>query len=271
MATDPRTSVRFESPPVVETILGVQFPPLPFTSGHLGWFWKGYLGEGWPKAMDAPSLHDQFERFGDQVVWGVPGLQFALVPPSAARLQLTNSAEDRVVQVQGTRFIYNWRKQQKAYPSYDQSRAEFDELYACFCRFVADAGLGAVSPNQWEVSYIDHIPKGTLWHSPADWYRILPAILPPSQRLKGLKFENAGEWHYEIEPQRGRLHVTVQHGRATSPTGPEVLVVQWTARGPITDRTSDLGTGLDLGHQAIVRAFLEMTSPEAHKAWGRRG
>jgi hypothetical protein len=186
-------------------------------------------------------------------------------------LQLTNAAGDRVVQVQNTRFIYNWRKQNLAYPSYRQSRAEFDARYAQFCRFVAEAGLGAVSPNHWEVSYLDHVPKGTLWQSPADWYKILPGLFPAGRLLRGLKFENAGEWHYEIEPQKGRLHISIQHGKAGAPDGPEVLVVQWTARGPITSLPGgDLGAGLDLGHDTIVRAFVEMTSQEAQKAWGRK-
>lgn len=267
MATSNATSAKFENPPVVESILGVQFPALAFTSGHLGWFWKSYLGESWPKATDAPPLTEGFERFDDQA-WGVPGIQIGVAPFRAARLQLRNVPEDRVVQVQNNRFIYNWRKRDGAYASYLERRKEFIALYGRFTDFVRDAGLGAIAPNQWEVTYIDHIPKGELWQTPSDWYRILPGLLPVSRKISDLEFDNAGDLHFVITPQRGRLHIAIQHGRTDADV--EVLVVNWTARGPISTQLGGLVEGLDLGHEVILRAFLEMSSPEARKAWERR-
>ena len=198
---------KFDNAPVAETILGVQFPALSFTAGHPGWFWKNYLSKDWCKAVDAPPLPDQFERFGEQN-WTLASTPLTLTL-ALPRLQLTNEAGDRFIQVQNTRFIYNWQKKQDAYPSYHQSKTEFLKLLDQFCRFVADAGLGKVSPNQWEVSYIDQIPKGILWQSPSEWRRILPGFFPLGHEVQGLKFENAGEWHYEIEPQKGRMHVAL--------------------------------------------------------------
>lgn len=46
----------FERPPVIETMLGVQFQPLPaLRSAHLGAFWKT-LGEEWPVVLDASII-----------------------------------------------------------------------------------------------------------------------------------------------------------------------------------------------------------------------
>ena len=43
---------KFEAPPVVETLLAVQFAPLPeFTGAMSGWFWKSYLGSDWTKIL----------------------------------------------------------------------------------------------------------------------------------------------------------------------------------------------------------------------------
>jgi uncharacterized protein (TIGR04255 family) len=262
-------SPKFDSPPVVETILGVQFPALPFTAGHPGWFWKDYLPKEWCKAIDVPPLLDQFERFEEQN-WTVPGTPFSLTF-TLPRLQLTNEAGDRFVQLQTTRFIYNWQRKQNAYPSYDQSKEQFLKLFDQFCLFVADAGLGKVSPNQWEISYIDQIPKGPLWQSPSDWSRILPGFFSSALEVPGLKFENAGEWHYEIVPQKGRVHVALQHVRTGSITGPEALQIQWTARGPMTGEGNEgIVSALNLGHDMLLRSFLKMTSAEAQQAWGRR-
>ena len=68
----PRIRQKFQFPPVVETVLGVQFAGLPgYSTAHAGWFWKEYLeklnespNRIWSKAVDAMRLEDQFERFG---------------------------------------------------------------------------------------------------------------------------------------------------------------------------------------------------------------
>jgi uncharacterized protein (TIGR04255 family) len=272
MAPTQGTSPKFDQPPVVETVLGVQFSPLVnFTVGHFGWFWKSYLGSDWPKAEDAPVLMDQFEKFGDELSWGALGVQISISGNPPARLQITNAAGDRVIQIQNTRFIYNWRKRQNSYPSYTKCRSEFDQFFAKFRKFVGDAGLGELNLNQWELSYIDHVPKGPLWQGAADWHKILPGILGSSNSLAGTRFDGVGEWHYGLEGERGRLHVSMQRARAESASGPEILLLSWTGRGPILNKPGwDLDAGLRLGHETILRAFLEATSPEAQRAWGRR-
>jgi uncharacterized protein (TIGR04255 family) len=263
-------SVRFERPPVIELVLGVQFGPVVgLTSGHLGWFWKQYLGEEWAKATDAVPILDQFETFNEKRGWAIAGAAFQVgmgMPPH--RLQLTTESGDRMIQVQPTRFHYNWQRKAEAYPSYPQVRKEFDRYFESFCRFVADAKLGDVNPNQWEITYVDHIPSGELWSTPKDWHKILPGLLGPGANLGGVALESLeGQWHYEIAPQLGRLHVSVQHGRLGEEATPGLLLTT-TARGPISkEKGIDLNIGLNLGHDRIYQAFLELTSPEAQRTW----
>jgi uncharacterized protein (TIGR04255 family) len=272
------SSPDFSNPPIVETVFGAQFSALPgFTSGHYGWFWREYLGSDWPFVADAPFLVDQIERFGDQQ-WAAPptALSFQLGPFTAggplSRLQMTNKARDRVVQIQPTRFIYNWRRQEgRPYPRYAERLSELNDLYGRFRSFAEKAGLGELRVNQWEVSYINHIPRGQLWQSPADFPRLLPGLLRQGVAPAGSVLDSIGPWQFEIPQQKGRLHVAAQHARSQSASGPEVLNLDLTARGPVAGQTKeDLKAGLDLGHEVIIRAFTEITSPEAQKAWGRK-
>jgi hypothetical protein len=77
-----------------------------------------------------------------------------------------------------------------------------------------------------------------------------------------------GEWHYEIVPQRGRLHIAPALGKFRDKPEPG-LTLQMTARGPISrEEGFDLGSGLDRGHEAVVQAFLNIVSDEAKRAWG---
>jgi uncharacterized protein (TIGR04255 family) len=266
----PHPAPKFEHPPIVELVLGVQFAPLHLTTAHLGLFWKQYLGKGWPRVTEVPPLPEQREVFADHPVWGVATIQVSTMP-THLRLQITNEAGDRMIQAQNTRFHYNWQKKEGVYPSYKDVRGEFDQMFDLFQKFVNDEGLGAIRPNQWEITYIDFVPPGGLWQSPADWGKVLPGLLSKEPAPEGLKLENpSSEWHYEITPRRGRLHVNLALGKieGASEGG---LLLQTTGRGPIDKDTSpDLGSGLDLGHDMIIQAFMHFTSDEAQRAWGRR-
>src|SRR5438874_10933045 len=64
----------FKRPPVIETVLGVQFDPLPaMTNAHLGLFWE-LLGAEWPHVTDVMAIEQQFERFGEEQLWAKLGM-----------------------------------------------------------------------------------------------------------------------------------------------------------------------------------------------------
>jgi len=266
--------LRFERPPIIEAILGVQFAPLPLTNGHLGWFWKQYLGDEWEHSVDAAPIQPEPEIFGGPPMWTPPGLQINFMPiPASGRLQIINRTGDRMIQVQSSRLHYNWQKKDADYPSYRAMRAEFDDKFQSFCRFAVEARLGEVIPLQWELTYIDYVPPGELWQTPADWHRVLPGLLSAKPEAAGTRLENlAGEWHFEIPSRKGRVHINLNFGkRALQPGDPPGLILQTTARGPIGKETGlDLDAGLELGHDMVIQTFMGLTSEEAHRAWGRK-
>ena len=263
-----------ESPPLIETILGVQFTPIVgFTSGHFGWYWREFLGPDWVKTAEVPPLVDQFESFGERA-WKLPIAKLKLMDSMPAdRLQIINSEDDHVIQIQNTRFLYNWRKRGSTYPRFKILFPEFTSSLDGFRAFLQTARLNDIIPNQWEVTYVNHVPRGELWSSLDDWQRIFPDLSP---RFSGSSQETrlesvSGEWHFEIMPERGRLHVSVQHAKLGDGKQ-EVLVVQLTARGPIDpDRSEwDLVSGLHLGHGVLVRTFFNACSDAALAHWGVR-
>ncbi len=137
---------KFDKPPVVETVLGVQFSPLGgLSAAHVGWFWKKHLDADWTRTIEVPRLPDQFERFGDEKAWKTgPGIHFTAGGESM-RIQLVRADDERMIQVQNTRFIYNWRKKKGEYPSYDKLRPEFDDHLDSFRRFARGAASGRQS------------------------------------------------------------------------------------------------------------------------------
>src|SRR3982751_1568266 len=95
---------KFERPPVIEAVLGVQFERLvDFSAAHVGWFWKTRLSDEFQTAKEAPRLEDQFERFGNDRVWAPMGGLVFRPGAEADRIQIVNSRGDRMVQIQDSR------------------------------------------------------------------------------------------------------------------------------------------------------------------------
>ena len=262
----------YDRPPVVETILGVQFDRLPgFSNAQLGAFWKTLDNAEWPVVADVPPLTPQFERFTGEARWA-KGVQLQLTQDPTCRLQIKNKDRDRMIQLQNNRLHFNWLVEAGGnYPRYEKVRDGFVWTLNRFVEFVAAEKLGDFRPNQWEVTYLNHIPKGSVWNTAAEWDFFLPLRSVPNIEgvVQGESF--SGEWHFIIPDQRGRLHVRWQHGLKSEPEQHEMIVLPLTARGT-TDGDEDASQrildGLNLGRETIVRSFKGFMSDEANTHWG---
>jgi uncharacterized protein (TIGR04255 family) len=262
----------FDNPPVIEKVLGVQFQPIAGISyGHYGWFWKTSLDDTWIKAQDAPFVIDQFEKFGDPLAWGVPEPKISF-GAGQDRVMLINRDDDRIIQLQSTRFLYNWKKQKADNRSFFEIYLEFQGHFQSFADFLKAAGLELVSQNQWELTYVNHVPKGELWESPSDWPGVFPGLFGfiPSPSANVALESMSGSWRFEIPPKRGRIHITFQHAKTLDHD--EVLVLSLTARGPLTPEADgwNLSDSMEIGHEALVRTFVDVSSPAALAHWGAR-
>jgi len=127
---------------------------------------------------------------------------------------------------------------------------------------------------QWlpsEITYVNHIERGTLWTEFAD----IPSIFPSWSGYRSGRFlpdpDGAGfNVRFQMPRQQGRLNISLQPGVRQS-DGKDVLEFKLTARGrPASSDLKDILEWLDLGREWIVRGFTDMTSEKAHKFWKRR-
>lgn len=262
------------NPPVIETVLGVQFRPIDaLTSAHLGAYWTGIESE-WPVVETVQPLLDQQELFGDEALRIRPQFSLSTSPP-VGRLKIRDGdRKTKLIQVQPSRFVYNWIKNEEHpdYPHYTAVRSAFDDALSAFAEFLRRRLLGPIEPTQWEVTYVNHVARGdSAWPDGAAPSAVFPRLVGSAESVDGLRFENFNSaCRYEIPPQRGRLHAELSQAvRTFDESKPvDLLVLKLTARGPITPEQG-LDAGLNLGHDTIVRAFAAVSSKEANEAWGR--
>ena len=259
----------FDVPPVIEVVLGVQFDPLPnFLTAHYGLFWS-LVRQEYPILEDKVPLSEIFE--GVRGIEPKAEIELLNIPP-LRRVFFIHADTNYLIQVQPTRFHHNWRKLKEgdAYPHFNSAKERFLKHWETFRAFVVDNQLGEIRPNQYEVTYINHIvesegafPVAIEEYAPVFSWKSAPSIgfLPkPTGLTMDLRFP--------LPEQRGTLHVTFKHGRRHSDNR-DVLILDVTARGAAKPDGSDMEEWFALAHEWIVRGFTDLTSAVAHKRWGR--
>ena len=268
MPPRPKHLPDFDNPPVVETVLSVQFEPLPLIrTAHLGLLWNEY--REFPKTEERPTLDPVFEQFPENPRARV-GLRLQTYDsPPVPRLWFTNAKGNEMIQVQNDRFIKNWRKEgeEEQYPHYDDTiRPNFDRDYGIFLAFLEKNQLGVPHVNQCEVTYVNHIPAGEGWQRYGELEKIFsfwrsPDLFPPGA-VEDLRMHVRFVIPDETDKPIGRLHVDLQPAVRTSDNHP-MYVLHLTARGQV-------GDGLDffnVGREWIVQTFKRLTTSSMHDIW----
>ncbi len=262
----------FENPPVVETVLAVQFEKLTaMQTVHFGLFWRRMQAR-FPRTEERPALNPMFERFPEPIA-RIPRMQFESIErPPLPRLWLHSETGTEMIQMQNDRFIKNWRKagDRDEYPRYEGAiKPAFERDFSEFQSFLAEEKLGPITVNQCEVTYVNHIVSGEGWGSQGDIHRIFTFWKQGMSSVPGSPEDVALQMRFPIRGDRnepiGRLHVDVQPAFRTTDDQP-MYVMNLTARG-------QYGSGMDffdIGRRWIVETFDRLTTPEMHRIWGKK-
>jgi len=260
---------KYEKPPVVETVIGVQFPELAgFRAVHFGLYWEK-IKQRYQEFQDQPRFPESAETFPKRPA--VPGLALEVSRGGPGRVWYVSKADTELIQLQPDRFLFNWRKSREHdYSSYDENSRTFLNELSIFRGFCKENGLEEVQPNVCEVTYINHIfPEeresaielfgkvftGLRWQLSDDWQ------LP----LESAQFNRA----YVIGDQVGRLYAEASLA-LDSRTRRELVHFRLTGRVNHGPRGEDLASSLQLAHDCVVTGFAGMTNPQIQKErWER--
>lgn len=259
----------FRDPPVIETLLGVQFVPLETLSVlHFGLFWAR-VRERYPRYQIQPPLDPAVEEF--DLSPKTRQLQLRTFKEPSIRCWFITEDGSQLVQLQKDRLIRNWRKRspEENYPRYASLKPEFVFDWERFSNFLEEIELGVPEINQCEVTYVNHIVLEKGWQSFGETQKAITLLseaqmefLPRPEFIE----MNAG---YAMPNKKGRLRVSMQPV-FSAPLQREVLQLTLTARGkPTSSNLESVLEWFNLGHEWIVRGFVDLTTPEMHRAWGR--
>ena len=267
---------KYQTPPVVEVVCGVQFDALQkLRTPHLGSIWESYKREGYTRCEEYPPLPRRIEHLHK-----VPFPQITLnqeTTPPFPRIWFLHETSEKIIQIQRDRFIFNWRafKPESQYPGLDSIVNDFEKHFRCFEDFMMTQGE-PIKQLQYELTYLDHIPRGAGWKNLGDLGLILDLLIAKGGEDHFLDGAEDVDWRTSFQLSTdARLSVTIRN-RILQQTK-EVLQVEWTARGPL-NLSSDNAAMLPpsrkwfkLVREPIRQKFTNLFSEETQtQMWGKK-
>lgn len=261
----------YESPPVVELSVGVQFDGLTnYHSLDAGSFWERIKGD-FPVIEEMPPLEPAYETFGPRNgAFRQPQLQISPAPIQPRFCFISRDGTE-LVQLQKDRIFFNWRKVDGAgrYPRYPYVRRQLRDQLGHLYAWAETNRLGEINPTQCEAVYVNRIPL-----QDADGNQCgLSHFLPWLEGLKGRTEDGAFAFRRRLNDESGRptarLSFDLRYGTDQMGQREAQLVLLVRGRPAEPDLESSLEL-IDAEREVIVQTFTDITAEPAHRIWGRR-
>jgi uncharacterized protein (TIGR04255 family) len=256
MADVEKVIPKFQNPPIVEKLMGIQFSPLEqWSIPHFGLFWQ--------------EIRDEFPRFEIQ-----PPLlrrEQSVKIEDSIRCWFLHQSQTKLIQIQRDRFLYNWQKPTtyEEYPHYDSIRPEFAAFRKRFYDFLEKSQISKPTIDQCEITYINHLEKGIGWERISD----LPGVINCWSGLSGKLLHAEPDLvniqiAYSLPEISGNLSILLQPALRNEDSQ-EVLQLRITVTGePASQNIDDVLSWFDAGRDCAVESFIDLTTEKMHKIWG---
>ena len=259
----PESLVNYENAPVNEVVIGLRFRQISsLLIPHFGQFWA-QIKDQYPFCEHAPPFSDDG----------------ALVDPSTGmllpRVWLVSTDKTQLVQLQNTRFYFNWRQtpESKTYPRFSAVLDKFTTVYRGWRDYVTNTFSTELTPVAFELTYLNTIEKAVSfdplkdigsfmrdfnWENDSD--RFLPR--PISQFVQA---------QFEMDEGAGTLSMRVMPAVLVS-NSEKIIRLELTATTPLnkTLDPDDIFDWLPIARKWIVLGFRDLTREDVQRnVWKR--
>ena len=261
MKTTTQSAIIYENPPIDEIVCGIRFDPIKqLQSGHFGILWQKFR-------HDFPMTEDQIivgpvsqEDFGNPDKFPLP------------RVWFTHKEENELIQVQRNRFLHNWRKRRPndEYPGYEKVVENFEKYLLHFQEFLLEENLENLVAKEYELTYIDLIPKWQGWENSGDLAKVFPNLLSVTRQsillndVKGINWQTI----LGLPNDLGQLAIAIRNAQRVS-DNQQLLQIEFKA---LSKRSyQPMRVWFETAHNTITKLFFNLVSAEIQeKFWGRK-
>ena len=261
MKTTTQSPIIYENPPIDEIVCGIRFDPIKrLQSGHFGILWQRFRSD--------------FPRTEDQNLVGPVSEEDLGSPdkPPLPRVWFIHKNENELIQVQRNRFLHNWRKRRPddEYPGYEKVVENFERYLSCFEEFLAEENLGNLVLREYELTYIDLIPKEHGWENPSDLAKVFPNLLSLTRQSVLLNDVQGINWQtiFGLPNNLGQLIVSIRNAQRI-PDNQQIIYIE--SKAVSSGSYKPIRGWFNTAHNTIGKFFSNLVSKEIQeKFWGRK-
>lgn len=260
MKTAGQSTIQYENPPIDEIVCGIRFESIErLRSGHYGILWQ--------KFRDKFPIIEDHCRIGPVSSKDLENPKKTQLP----RVWFIHRSENELIQVQRNWFLYNWRKKRARdeYPGYKKVITDFEKYLSYFQEFLSTEKLGYFVEEEYELSYIDVIPRGEGWEDFGDLERVFPNLLTPSKHSILSTNVRSINWQtiIDLPDDSGRLKLAVRSATRISDKH-QLLHIEFNALGNHHDIS--MVDWFDTTHGVIAELFAHLVSSDIQDKYWRR-
>lgn len=249
----------YKRPPVNEVVCGLQFQPFDkLFIPHVGLLWAKFRRD-YPRIQTAQPIAT---HKGEVVADSATGLPLP-------RIWFINDRDDQLIQFQFDRFYFNWRRRrEEVYPRYSHVIEHFERALKTFQNFLSEFALGELRIIEFELNYINHIPKEQGWNTIKEIDNIFSDFIwkPTPGRFLPNPVNISWQAEFPMPEEKGILTVSLRKGIRTADKTP-LLVLELKARGPAKSNSGEeMRRWFDSAHEMIVLGFSDLTNPDVQKS-----
>ena len=261
MKTTTQSAIIYENPPIDEIVCGIRFDSLKqLQSAHFGILWQKFRPD-FPKTEDQNLIGPVSEEdLGNSDKMPLP------------RVWLVHKNENELIQLQRNRFLHNWRKRRPddKYPGYETVVENFERYLSHFEEFLLEENLGNLVVREYELTYIDLIPKGHGWENPSDLAKIFPNLLSRTRQSVLLNGVQGINWQtiFGLPNNVGQLIVSIRNAQRVSDDQP-IICIEFKALS--SGSYKPIRGWFNTAHNTITEFFSNLVNNEIQeKFWGRK-
>ena len=191
--------------------------------------------------------------------------------PTLPRVWFIHENENELIQVQRNRCLHNWRKRRPddEYPGYEKVVENFERYLSCFEEFLAEENLENLVPREYELTYIDLIPKGHGWENPGDLAKVFPNLLSLTSQSVFLNNVIGINWQtiFGLPKGLGQVIVSIRNAQRVS-DNQQIIYIEFKALSSGSYKPTR--GWFNTAHNAITQLFSHLVSDEIQEKFWRR-
>lgn len=266
----PESLPQFAEPPVVEVRLELFFQPLSLGVTRLPELFALWR-DRYPVLSETAPM--PIRLASERALTSGVRIQFADLPP-LPRVRLQDVEGTRWIELQSDALSCGWSRDRDAYPRYPNLRDEFHSIAKELAAVLEDDEILVIQASMNYVNVFDSLEPNLLRSLSStfgfgDAENAFESLPSPSNAGLNLEFNfrNVDETYAVLSTSARCSHVSEQ-----TETQFELRFTGDPFARPDAEQVDGLQSILgffDEGHEVIVNAFTEATTPELHQKWGR--